>query len=349
MSLFFIVSPEAMKAGVDEFVKKPIGTGPYMFVDWVPDDHVNVTANENYWGGAPAIKDVTWRVLPESSTGIAALQAGEIQVLKDLPSDQFDLINQGDTRAVEVRSIRTPYLRFYPDSPQGGGEPFKDKRVRQAFNYAINVDSIIANLLGGHAERMATTMTPEMFGFDANVKPYGYDLDKAKALMTEAGYADGFEITFETWSSGPAPKPVELAQAVAADLEKINVKATVKPVELGTALQSQNDKTIAPFGLWSWGGNGFDGDAKFWGVFHTDSSACFLTDDTTVDLINQEENTTDPAQRQQIFSQLQQHIVDEAFIVSLFAQMDIYGANNQVDWQPRSDELVLPYLMTLKS
>jgi peptide/nickel transport system substrate-binding protein len=350
MSQFFIVSPKAMEAGVDEFVKQPIGTGPYKFVDWQPDDHVHVEANESYWGGAPTIKDVTWRVLPEDSTRVAALQAGEVQIIKGLPPDQFDMINGTDgLQAVEIRSIRTPYFRFYPESPQGGGEPFKDVRVRQAFNYAINVDSIIANLLGGHAERMATTMTPDMFGYDPSIKPYPYDLDKAKQLMADAGYGDGFEITFETWSAGPAPKPVELAQAAAADLAKINVKATVKPVELGTALQAQVNKTIAPFGLWSWGGNGFDGDVKFWGIFHTDSSSTFLTDQTMVDLVNAEQATTDPEERKKIFSQLQQHAVDQAFIVSLFAQMDMYGVSKSVTWTARHDEMVLPYLMTLAS
>jgi peptide/nickel transport system substrate-binding protein len=350
MSQFFIVSPQAMEAGVEEFVKQPIGTGPYKFVDWVPDDHVRVEANESYWGGAPTIKEVVWRVMPEASTRVAALQAGEIHILKDLPSDQFDMIEEADgLRAVEIRSVRTPYLRFFPDSPQGGGEPFKDKRVRQAFNHAINVDSIIANLLGGHAERMATTMTPEMFGYDPSIAPYSYDLEKAKALMAEAGYADGFEITFDTWSAGPAPKPTELAQAAAADLAKINVKATVNPVELGTALQQQVDKTISPFGLWSWGGNGFDGDVKFWGIYHTDSSSTFLTDQTMVDLVNAEQSTNDPEERKAIFSQLQQHAVDEAFIVSLFAQMDTYGVSDSVTWTPRHDEMVLPYYMTLNS
>jgi peptide/nickel transport system substrate-binding protein len=350
LSQFFIVSPTAMEAGVEEFVKQPIGTGPFKFVDWQPDDHVSLAANESYWGGAPTIGEVVWRVMPEASTRLAALQAGEIQILKDLPSDQFDLVNQTDgLAAVEVRSIRTPYLRFHPDSPQGGGEPFKDVRVRKAFNHAINVQSIIDNLLGGHAERTATTMTPDMFGFDASIQPYGYDLELAKSLMAEAGYADGFEIVFETWPAGPAPKPLELAQAIAADLAKINVKATVQPVELGTSLQAQNEKTIAPLQLWSWGGNGFDGDSKFWGIFHTDSSSTFLTDDTMVSLVEQEHQTTDPEERKKIFSQLQQHAVDQAFIISLFAQMDIYGVSKSITWTPRPDELVLPYYVTMNS
>jgi peptide/nickel transport system substrate-binding protein len=347
MSQFFIVSPEAMAAGVEAFTEQPIGTGPYRFVDWQPDDHVRVEANPDYWGGPATIQEVVWRVMPEASTRLAALQAGEIQILKDLSPDNFDLVNDAEgTRAVEVRSVRTPYLRFFPESPQGGGEPFNDIRVRQAFNHAINVDSIIANLLGGHAERMATTMTPDMFGYDPNVAPYAYDLERATALMAEAGYADGFEITFETWSAGPAPKPVELAQAIAAELANINVTATVSPVELGTALTAQIEKTNAPFQLWSWGGSGFDGHSKFWGIYHTDSSSTFMTDQQMVDWIDAEQATTDPAERQQIFSQLQQHAVEQAYIVALFAQMDIYGVSDDVEWTPRPDELMLPYYMT---
>ncbi|MCA9858622.1 MAG: hypothetical protein KC438_02830 [Thermomicrobiales bacterium] len=347
MAQFFIVSPTAMEAGVEAFVQQPIGSGPYKFVDWQPDDHVRVEANADYWGGAPAIGEVVWRVLPEASTRVAALQSGEIQILKDLPSDQFDMINDEDgISALEVRSVRTPYLRFFPDSPQGGGEPFNDIRVRQAFNHAINVDSIIENLLGGHAERTATIMTPDIFGFDPEVAPYPYDLEKAQALMAEAGYEDGFEIVFDTWASGPAPKPVELAQAVAADLAKINVKATVQPVELGTALQQQNERTIAPFGLWSWGGNGFDGDGKFWGVFHPDSSATFLTDETLTSMIDEQRLSLDPDVRAPIFSEMQKYSVEQAFIVPLFAQMDTYGSTDSIQWTPRPDELVLPFAVT---
>ena len=347
MAQFFIISPTAMENGVEAFVQQPIGTGPYTFVDWIPDDHVTVTANPDYWGGAPAITDVTWRVLPEGSTRVAALQAEEIQVLVDLPSEQFEALNQGSSRATEVRSVRTPYFRFFPESPQGGGEPFADIRVRQAVNHAVNVDSIITNLLGGHAERFPTIMTPDMYGFDPSVEPYAYDVERAKALMEEAGYADGFDVTMDTWSAGPAPKPVELAQAVAADLAQIGIRSTVNPVELGTALQNQNERTIAPFGLWSWGGNGFDGDTKFWGVFHTDSSACFLTDDETVALIDQERDTTDQEERAAIFAQLQQHVVDQAFILPMFAMMNMYGVSNTIEWTPRPDELVLPYRMTI--
>jgi peptide/nickel transport system substrate-binding protein len=346
MAQFFIISPTAMENGVEAFVQQPIGSGPYKFVDWIPDDHVTVTANAEYWGGPPAFTDVTWRVLPEGSTRVAALQAEEIQVLVDLPSEQFEALNQGASRATEVRSVRTPYFRFFPESPQGGGEPFADIRVRQAVNHAVNVDSIITNLLGNHGERFPTIMTPDMFGFDPEVAGYEYDVERARALMEEAGYADGFEITMDTWSAGPAPKPVELAQAVAADLAQINIRATVNPVELGTALQNQNERTIAPFGLWSWGGNGFDGDSKFWGVFHTDSSACFLTDDETVGLIDQERDTTDPDERAAIFAQLQQHVVDQAFILPMFAMMNMYGVSTGVEWTPRPDELVLPYQMT---
>src|SRR5690606_19822518 len=128
---------------------------------------------------------------------------------------------------------------------------------------------------------------------------------------------DGFDVQMDTWSAGPAPKPLEVSQAVAADLAQINIRVSLNPVELGTALQAQNERTIAPISFWSWGGNGFDGDSKFWGVFHSDSSACFLTDDETVALIDQERNTTDPEERAAIFAELQQHVVDQAFILPL--------------------------------
>ena len=230
MTQFFIVPPAYMtQVGPEGFTRKPIGSGPYKFVEWVKGSHLIMEANADYWGGPPAIRAIIWRILPESSTRVAGLRAGELDIVPQLPPELIQAIDAEATlKAMAVRSIRTPFLRFFPDSPQGGGRPLADRRVRQAINHAVNVDAIIRGLLSGQATRTASLMTPDIFGFDPVPKPYPFDQERARALLREAGFPNGFEMNFETWSSGPAPKPVEVAQAVAADLEKVGVRLRVR-------------------------------------------------------------------------------------------------------------------------
>jgi len=351
MTQFFIVPPNYMtQVGPEGFARKPIGSGPYKFVEWVKGSHLIMEANVDYWAGPPAIRAIIWRILPESSTRVAGLRAGELDIVPQLPPELIQTIDAEATlKALAVRSIRTPFLRFFPDSPQGGGRPLADRRVRQAINHAVNVDAIIRGLLAGQATRTASLMTPDIFGFDPAPKPYPFDQDRARALLREAGFPNGFEMNFETWSSGPAPKPVEVAQAVAADLEKVGVRLRVRALELGTALNMQVQKQLAPFHLWSWGGANLDCDDKFWGVFHPQSSSTFLTTPDIVKLIDEERSIVDARRRREICARLQRMVPEEALIVPLYAQHDIYGINTRVDWKPRSDERILPWEIQLRA
>lgn len=351
MTMFFIVPPRyTAEQGPEGFTRKPIGTGPYKFVEWVKGSHLIMEANPQYWAGTPEIRAVIWRITPEASVRVAGLRAAEVDLMPQLPPDLFAAIdNDPNLQAAAVRSIRTPFLRFFATSPQGGGEPLADRRVRQAINHAVNVDAIIRGLLAGQATRTATLMTQDIFGFDPAVRPYQYDVDRAKRLLTEAGHPNGFALNFETWSSGPAPKPVEVAQAVAADLERVGIRLRVRALELGTALNMQNQKQLAPFHLWSWGGAMLDCDDKFWGVFHPGSSATFMTTPEIVRLIDEQRSIVDARRRQEICARLQRLVVDEALIVSLFAQHDLYGMRNRLEWKPRPDERILPMEMRIRT
>jgi peptide/nickel transport system substrate-binding protein len=304
-------------------------------------------ANADYWNTerAPNAKQLTYRFLPEASTRVAALQAGEVDIIQSLPPDLYDVIDADpNLDSVWVTGLRTPFFRFFPESPKEGAEPLKDVRVRQAINHAINVDALMEGILGGRGTRIATLMTPALPGFDASIQPYEYNPDRARELLAEAGYADGFTVQFDTWSSGPAPQPVALAEAAANDLAQVGITANVTPIDQATSLQNQYDRVISPIHLWSWGGAEVDCRDKHWGVFHPGSSANFIQDDVMVDLIeNRLDKTTDPEERAQVCSELQQRVHDEALIVPLFAQPEIYGKASHIDWTPRADELIFPW------
>jgi peptide/nickel transport system substrate-binding protein len=288
---------------------------------------------------------VTWRFLPEAGSRVAALLAGEVGIIKDVLPAEFDPINASNAaQATSVLSTRAVYLRIFPDSPQGGGKPLADVRVRQALNYGINVDAAIQTLLNGLATRTGSDMSPEFPGYDASVAPYPYDPDKAKQLLSDAGYPNGFALNFETWSSaGAAPAPVELAQAFAADLAKIGITATVKPVELNTSIANQNAKQSAPLELWSYGATRMTCYERMWGDHDPTSAVAQLLDDQVTAEIHQLATTTDETQANQLCSSLQRRVHDQALLVPLFTTHDTYAFAKDLNWKPRPDELILPW------
>src|SRR5213594_1448844 len=184
--------------------RQPIGTGPYKFVRWAKDEEIVLEANDAWWRGAPKIKTVVFRPIPDDAVRVAALQNGEIDVAVNIPPHLANPIaNHPKLFLTTAPSIRTIQLMFQTNSvgknwhqvsgPYDG--PHHAKRVRQAIQYALDDDEIIKCVLDGKAMRMATMLTPLHFGYDASLKPIKQDLAKVKKLLTEAGYPNGVEIT----------------------------------------------------------------------------------------------------------------------------------------------------------
>ena len=345
LAQFTMIPPLYMdEVGIEGFNSAPVGTGPYRFVEWVHDSHITLEANPDYWNDvhAPTYERVTWRFIPEASSAVSALRAGELDILKGVPPDSFEAIDEDpELDAVWTPSIRTVFFRFFPESPQGGGEPLNDIRVRRAINHAIDVDEMLDTILGGRGSRTASIMSPIMPGYDETVEPYAYDPDLALELLEEAGYADGFDLDFGTWSAGPAPLPLDLAQAAAGYLAEVGIRAQVVPRDVGTSLEMQTERTSEPLQLWSKGVG--DCRYKFYGPFHPDSVQAFMSDEETGSLLDELDVTADPAERDALCSQLQQYVHDQAFIVPLLAPADLYGRRSDVVWEPRPDELILPW------
>src|SRR6058998_209002 len=184
--------------------RQPIGTGPYTFVRWAKDEEVVLEANTAWWRGAPRVKTVVFRPIPDDAVRVAALQNGEIDVAVNIPPHLANPIaNHSRLFLTTAPSIRTIQLMFQTHNfdekthqVTGVYEgPTKDKRVRQAIQYALDVDEIIKGVLDGKAMRMATMLTPMHFGFDPALKPIKQDVAKVKKLLTEAGYPNGLELT----------------------------------------------------------------------------------------------------------------------------------------------------------
>ncbi|MCA1553255.1 MAG: ABC transporter substrate-binding protein, partial [Chloroflexi bacterium] len=194
-----IVPPRYLiEVGDAQFARKPVGTGPFKFVEWVKDDHVTLEANPNYWNGSfkgkPLVGTVVFRPVPEAAARIAELQTERADLIQDVDPDRVKSLQDGNLSVVAKDAPQEAFIFFVSDAP---GTALADKRVRQALNYGVNVDAIIANVLQGYARRIASPIGALTLGYDAKVQPYPYDLAKAKQLLADAGYANGFDVVID--------------------------------------------------------------------------------------------------------------------------------------------------------
>src|SRR5215468_564785 len=179
--------------------KNPVGSGPFKLVRWVKDDRIELEANEQYWRGAPRIKRLVFRPIPDDAVRVAALQNGEVDIAVNIPPHLANIIaNHPKLFLSTAPSIRTLQLMYYTHQfdaqhklvgPYPG--PVSDKRVRQAMNYAVDVDEIIKTVLDGKGIRVATMLTEDHFGFDPQLKPVRQDLGRTRQLLAEAGFTSG--------------------------------------------------------------------------------------------------------------------------------------------------------------
>ncbi|HYM68729.1 MAG TPA: ABC transporter substrate-binding protein, partial [bacterium] len=287
------------------------------------------------------LRDVVFRIVPDAATRLSALAAGEVDLIAPLPPDQVKNVNANAlTKAVSVSSDRIAYCQFWPESPQGGRE-LRDKRVRQAINYAVNVDNIVKFVLSGLSTRIPTIFPATTFSYDAGLKPYAYNPDKARALLREAGLPNGFSINMEVPANFILPATSEVCQAMVGDLAKVGIKVNLKAVELGTMVKLRDSKQIAPIYFWSWGTDFLDPEPFVRGILHTKSPYTFYGKPEWDQMIDAAAVQLNPTQRAEAYKKLQAEIYDDPPYVFLYAIYNVYGVRRNIQLTPRTDERVI--------
>ncbi|VEF46330.1 peptide ABC transporter substrate-binding protein [Bacillus freudenreichii] len=234
-----IVSPAAVEKYGADFTKNPIGTGPFKFVKWDPGVEVILEKNEDYFNGAPSVEKLIFKPITEPQTRLAELESGNIDFIVNVPPDDIDRL-KGDDR-LEV--IEQPGMHVWWTALNTQREPFNDVKVRQAVNYAINKEAIVEGILQGTGEVANSPVPPTVWGHNPNAKNYEYDPEKAKELLKEAGYPDGFEVTYWVPESGSGmQQPEQMAAAIQADLANVGIDVKIQTLEWGTYL----DKVFVP-------------------------------------------------------------------------------------------------------
>ena len=263
-----IMSPAATKQYNCDASQHPVGTGPFKFVEAVRNDHVTLAANPSYWGGAPKLSQIILRVVPESTTRLLMLERNEIQYLLDVPAS--DIPRVAANANLKVWSKPGYYVSGVAMSNDLG--PFKDRRVRQAMNYAVDKAAINRQLYGGWAT-MTQGVPAFSWAYDRNVTAYPYDPAKAKQLLTEAGFPNGFTTDMMV-ADNPRPyNPIggaKLGVAVQAYLTKVGVNAKISQYEWGSYLDKLRHTQWEGFAICGFSADTGDPDNMVYSMFYYD-------------------------------------------------------------------------------
>ncbi|WP_269919537.1 ABC transporter substrate-binding protein [Caldifermentibacillus hisashii] len=211
---------------------KPIGTGPFKFVDYKPGQSLIVEKNENYYvEGVPYLDKVEFRILPDEEATFLALQSGEIDIYPRIGTEKAEQLGDG------FETISNPQNLVQLLAFNNKVKPFDDVKVRQAINYAVNVDEIIEGVAIGKGTKLGSNLSPVLSKYyNGELEDlYPHDTEKAKKLLEEAGYKDGFEFTITVPSVYPFH--VSTAEVIVYQLEQIGVKAKIESVEWGVWLE----------------------------------------------------------------------------------------------------------------
>ncbi|BDG60670.1 ABC transporter substrate-binding protein [Caldinitratiruptor microaerophilus] len=254
-----IVSPEAVKKYGKDFTKHPVGTGPFRFVRWTPGVEVVLEKNPEYWKGAPKIDQVIYRPVIEDQARLTEFEAGQLDFIVGIPPEDLARLKQNPQYEVQEQpGMHVWYVVLNATKP-----PFDNPKVRQAVNYAVNRKAIVEQLLRSTGVLATGPLPPVVWGYTKDVPQYPYDPEKAKQLLAEAGYPNGFSAEFWVPESGSGmQQPREMATAIQADLQAVGIQTRIQTFEWGTYLDKvMGDKSSLPemFEM-SWIGDNGDPD-----------------------------------------------------------------------------------------
>jgi len=354
LTLAYIVPPKYMKAvGDEEFNRKPVGTGPYKFVEWKKAEHLIVEANPDYWKGSPKgmpkIKTIVFRTIPETTTQIAELLSGGVDIIRNVPPDQIAVVKDSPNARISATKVLRVNSLLLDSSGRASKTPLMNQKVREAIAYAINVDEMLSKILGGYAERTATGVNPLHFGFDASIKPYPYDPERAKKLLAEAGYPNGFEMTLNTYS-GTITSMDQMADAVTGYLAKVGIKLKRRHIEdVGMWTSSSKEGKLEGLQYYSWGSNSiFDADAIMYALAYSKEPLSYTKDDALDKLLDEGRTQIDPKKRQEAYAKAQKLMHEKFYWIPINVQYTIEGVNKKLNYDASSDEMMRVYSASWK-
>jgi peptide/nickel transport system substrate-binding protein len=340
----FQMIPEklAQEMGDEWLAENPVGTGPYKLVDWQRGSQYTLVRNDDYWNEDVEIayENLILRTIPELSTQLAELLAGNLDIIRVVPYDQMRVVEQSGVAMPKVQDIlRVQFVRLDARGRGTPGNPMTDVRVRNAVNHAVDIETYIETLQAG-GDRTPALVNPKHFGFDASIEPHEYDPDLARQLMEEAGYGGGFTVK---WKTGPQlmPNAPQVEQAMQRDLAAVGINAEFEVIADGAvSSRMTNEGQDPPMASTSWGSYSvFDADGILWDMLHSTSIFSYYENTEFDALIDEARSIMDSDTRIQLYSQAQHIIREECPMLFMWGLHTVWGVNNDVDWSPAPDEI----------
>ena len=268
MALVAPISPAAIEKYGEDVRQHPVGAGPYVLSNWVKGDRIELTRNPDYYGKAPTVDKMIFKIIPEATTREAMLRTGEIDVCyKPLPSNVAALKAQANITVDMPLDTRTIFMGL---NCQKGAT--MNKKVRQAFNYAVDKKAIVERILFNTAKPMDGPVSPKVFGYAKMDHQYDYNPDKAKALLKEAGFDFSKTVSMRT-PNGRYLFDKQVAEVVQAYLQAIGVKVELRtydwPTYIAGLLKPIEESELEVF-LLGWGPLFLDADMGLYGQFTTE-------------------------------------------------------------------------------
>lgn len=314
----FILNEKAVTEGGENYGENPVGTGPYKFVKHDVGEKVVLDRFDDYYKGQASIKNVEFKVITDSNTSLIALETGDVDFVYEIPMISAQSVKDNkDLDAHEYNSIQLSYVLMNTEK-----EPFNNKLLRQAINYAIDKDTIIQIAAEGMGNKTESVLSKDIFGYSEDVKGYVYDVEKAKELLAQAGYPNGLEITFKTMD-GTYKKAAELIQE---NLRTIGITANIELEEKNAYIQDlvSGNYEIGNISV------SVGKDADFYALlFRTGEQANFskYSNDDVDQLFEEARKSSDDVKRLENYKNVMQMISDEGVIVPLYYPINICASN----------------------
>jgi peptide/nickel transport system substrate-binding protein len=336
--------------------RNPVGSGPFKFVRWVKDERIELEANESYWRGAPRIKRLIFKPIPDDAVRVAALQNGEVDVAVNIPPHLANIIaNHPRLFLSTAPSVRTIQLMYYTHQfdaqhkllgPYPG--PVADRRVRLAMNHAVDVDEVIRTVLDGKGLRVATMLTERHFGFDPRLAPIKHDPARARQLLAEAGYPGGVDMVFNA-PQGRYVRDKEVAEAITGQLTKAGIRTTLRIHEWGNYLNNMAYVHKAgPVWLLGWGTSAYDAETVYVPLFRSGKLFANYHNADFDGMVDQAQAIMDPKRRLELYHRVNRLWIDDAAAMPLYQQVDLYGATRRMAWKARGDEQIKGFDMAIR-
>jgi peptide/nickel transport system substrate-binding protein len=226
--------------------------------------------------------------------------------------------------------------------------PQQNKLVRQAINYAVDVPAIVKNVLGGRGYELTSPIPPNYFGYDASVPGYKHDLAKAKALLAKAGYPDGKGISLIVNAPiGRYNRDREVAEAVSGQLQAVGIAATVKPQEWVSYSSMAGRRALSPLYELGWNQPSADADGVVTSLFTSSGPLSCYSNPEVDKLADQARGELNVAKRKALYKQIATILHEDAPWIVLFEYEDLYGTSKRLHFQPRGDEAIRAYEMSV--